>query len=74
MDTKIRPVFNLELSYKILPGLVTIGKYDGTHPCMTAATVTDKVSVFKYVLGVYVYCYFHRFEVKKYNKSHSESA
>lgn len=47
MEKKIRPVFNLELSYQIVPGLVTIGKYDGTHPCMTAATVTDKVSVNK---------------------------
>lgn len=44
MDIKIRPVFNLELSYQIIPGIVTIGKYDGTHPCMTAATPTDKVS------------------------------
>ncbi|XP_066249120.1 Bardet-Biedl syndrome 2 protein-like [Euwallacea similis] len=45
MDKHIRPVFTLELGHKILPGLVTIGKYDGTHPCLTAATNTDKVLI-----------------------------
>lgn len=45
MEKTIRPVFNLEISHQIVPGLVVIGKYDGTHPCMTAATVTDKVSI-----------------------------
>nr|CAH7736700.1 unnamed protein product [Callosobruchus chinensis] len=45
LEKIIRPVFNLELDYKILPGLVTIGKYDGTHPCVTAGTVTDKVLI-----------------------------
>lgn len=44
MEKLIRPVFTLELNCKILPGLVTIGKYDGTHPCITAATNADKVS------------------------------
>lgn len=44
MDKLIRPVFTLELNYKLVPGLVTIGKYDGTHPCLTAATTADKVS------------------------------
>lgn len=43
MDRIIRPVFTLELNYKIVPGLVTVGKYDGTHPCLTAATTADKV-------------------------------
>ncbi|XP_050293438.1 Bardet-Biedl syndrome 2 protein-like [Anthonomus grandis grandis] len=42
---KLRPVFTLHLGYKIIPGLVTIGKYDGTHPCLTAATNTDKVVI-----------------------------
>lgn len=47
MDNKsIRPVFTLELNYKIITGLVTIGKYDGTHPCLTAATSADKVTLF----------------------------
>lgn len=43
MEQIVRPVFTLELNYKIIPGLVTIGKYDGTHSCITAATSTDKV-------------------------------
>lgn len=42
MEKQIRPVFTLELGYKIVAGLVTIGKYDGTHACLTAATTTDK--------------------------------
>ncbi|KAJ8925470.1 hypothetical protein NQ315_009304 [Exocentrus adspersus] len=42
MDKFVRPVFTLELNYKIVPGLVTLGKYDGAHPCVTAATSTDK--------------------------------
>ncbi|KAK9872406.1 hypothetical protein WA026_017865 [Henosepilachna vigintioctopunctata] len=45
MDKSIRPVFTLELNYKIVPGLVTVGKYDGTHPCLSAATTTDKVVI-----------------------------
>ncbi|KAF7277987.1 hypothetical protein GWI33_008983 [Rhynchophorus ferrugineus] len=44
MEKQIKPVFTLELGYKIVAGLVTIGKYDGTHPCITAATTTDKES------------------------------
>ncbi|KAK9738481.1 Ciliary BBSome complex subunit 2, N-terminal [Popillia japonica] len=45
IEKQIRPVFTLELNYKIVPGLVTIGKYDGTHPCLTAATTADKVVI-----------------------------
>ncbi|CAH1100216.1 unnamed protein product [Psylliodes chrysocephalus] len=45
MEQIVRPVFTLELNYKIIPGLVTIGKYDGTHSCITAATSTDKVLI-----------------------------
>lgn len=45
MDKAIRPVFTLELNYKIIPSLITIGKYDGTHPCLTAATFADKVCI-----------------------------
>lgn len=37
------PVFTLKLNHKILPRLVTIGKYDGEHPCLTAATNGNKV-------------------------------
>lgn len=39
----LAPVFTLNLSQKILPHRVTIGKYDGEHPCITAATASDKV-------------------------------
>ncbi|XP_022913757.2 BBSome complex member BBS2-like [Onthophagus taurus] len=45
MEKQIRPVFTLDLNYKIIPGLVTIGKYDGTHPCITAATTADKILI-----------------------------
>jgi hypothetical protein len=37
------PIFTFSLNQKILPGRVTIGKYDGTHSCLTAATTADKV-------------------------------
>lgn len=37
------PIFTLNLTHHILPGSVTIGKYDGSHSCLTAATVGDKV-------------------------------
>lgn len=40
----IRPVFNIDLSAKIAPGQVTVGKYDGCHSCLTVATTADKVS------------------------------
>ena len=29
------PIFTLNLNKKILPGRVTIGEYDGKHPCLT---------------------------------------
>lgn len=44
MNNSVRPVFTLELEHKLVPGLVTLGKYDGTHPCLTAATTADKVN------------------------------
>jgi hypothetical protein len=37
------PIFTFSLNQKLLPGRVTIGKYDGTHSCLTAATTADKV-------------------------------
>lgn len=49
MDKLIRPVFTLDVNHKIIPGLVTVGKYDGTHPCITAATTADKVINFEIV-------------------------
>ena len=39
----LMPVFTLNFSQKILPGRVTIGEYDGQHPCLTAATTAEKV-------------------------------
>ncbi|KAJ9598202.1 hypothetical protein L9F63_011122 [Diploptera punctata] len=39
------PIFTFNLNHKLLPGRVTIGKYDGTHSCLTAATTADKVLV-----------------------------
>lgn len=39
----IRPVFNIDLNAKIVPGRVTVGKYDGCHSCLTLATTADKV-------------------------------
>ena len=38
------PIFTLKLNQKIIPRLVTVGQYDGRHPCLTAATSGGKVS------------------------------
>ena len=38
------PVFSMKLSHKIYPRMVAIGKYDGIHPCLTAATTANKVN------------------------------
>lgn len=37
------PVFTLKLNHKILPRMVALGRYDGTHPCLAAATQAGKV-------------------------------
>ena len=37
--------FQLHLSDSIQPGLATVGKYDGEHPCLTAATTGGKIFV-----------------------------
>uniref|UniRef100_UPI00398EC15B BBSome complex member BBS2 isoform X2 n=1 Tax=Pristiophorus japonicus TaxID=55135 RepID=UPI00398EC15B len=39
------PVFTLKLNHRINPRMVTVGKYDGTHPCLTAATQAGKVFI-----------------------------
>ncbi|CAG0880919.1 unnamed protein product [Cyprideis torosa] len=39
------PIFTLNLNHKVLPGKVTIGSYDGKHPCLTAATAGEKVFI-----------------------------
>ncbi|XP_072374634.1 BBSome complex member BBS2 isoform X1 [Scyliorhinus torazame] len=39
------PVFTLKLNHRINPRMVTVGKYDGIHPCLTAATQAGKVFI-----------------------------
>ncbi|XP_033117827.1 Bardet-Biedl syndrome 2 protein homolog [Anneissia japonica] len=39
------PIFTLRLNNKINPRMVTIGKYDGQHPNLTAATMAGKVFI-----------------------------
>lgn len=39
------PAFKFELKNDIVPGISTVGKYDGRHPCLTCATKTGKVIV-----------------------------
>ena len=38
------PVFSLKLAHKIIPRLLTVGKYDGVHPCLTGGTNGGRVS------------------------------
>ncbi|XP_046890773.1 Bardet-Biedl syndrome 2 protein homolog [Hypomesus transpacificus] len=39
------PIFTLKLNHKINPRMVTMGKFDGVHPCLTAATQAGKVFI-----------------------------
>ncbi|XP_065051095.1 Bardet-Biedl syndrome 2 protein-like [Rhopilema esculentum] len=41
----LAPIFTLKLNHKIHPRMVAIGKYDGKHPCLTAATTANKVFI-----------------------------
>lgn len=41
------PIFSLKLNNKICARTVSIGRYDGIHPCLTAATLAGKVSFTK---------------------------
>ncbi|CAG9127360.1 unnamed protein product [Plutella xylostella] len=41
----VQPVFKLELNHKVTPNIVTIAKYDGTHPCLTASAGYDKIII-----------------------------
>ncbi|XP_064462898.1 Bardet-Biedl syndrome 2 protein homolog isoform X1 [Ornithodoros turicata] len=49
MSVKLRdnltPLFTFHLNQNILQKRVTVGKYDGVHPCLTAVTASDKVLV-----------------------------
>lgn len=40
----LKPAFTINLNEKLLPGLVSVGKFDGLNPCIVAATSSDKVS------------------------------
>ena len=53
------PVFTLKLNQKILPRLVTVGKYDGDHPCLTAGTNGSKVRalIVSFQWGVCTVCH-----------------
>ncbi|KAM9301908.1 BBSome complex member BBS2 [Gastrophryne carolinensis] len=39
------PIFTLKLNHKINPRMVAVGKYNGMHPCLTAATQAGKVFI-----------------------------
>uniref|UniRef100_A0A3Q2DAX2 Bardet-Biedl syndrome 2 n=1 Tax=Cyprinodon variegatus TaxID=28743 RepID=A0A3Q2DAX2_CYPVA len=39
------PIFTLKLNHKINPRMVSVGKFDGVHPCLTAATQAGKVFI-----------------------------
>lgn len=41
----LKPIFNFKLNHKIHVGMVTVGKYDGVHPCLTAATTAGKILI-----------------------------
>uniref|UniRef100_A0A8C6DJ08 Bardet-Biedl syndrome 2 protein homolog n=1 Tax=Moschus moschiferus TaxID=68415 RepID=A0A8C6DJ08_MOSMO len=41
----LQPVFTLKLRHKINPRMVAVGRYDGTHPCLAAATQAGKVFI-----------------------------
>nr|XP_047128260.1 Bardet-Biedl syndrome 2 protein isoform X2 [Hydra vulgaris] len=41
----LAPVFSMKLQHKIIPRMVAIGKYDGKHPCLSAATTANKVFI-----------------------------
>ncbi|CAH2984450.1 unnamed protein product [Chilo suppressalis] len=48
----VQPVFKLELNHKVTPGIVTIAKFDGTHPCLTASAGYDKIIIHHPHIGV----------------------
>ncbi|KAL4657039.1 Bardet-Biedl syndrome 2 protein-like [Arapaima gigas] len=39
------PIFTLKLNHKINPRMVAVGKFDGVHPCLAAATQAGKVFI-----------------------------
>uniref|UniRef100_A0A8W7PJ60 Bardet-Biedl syndrome 2 n=1 Tax=Anopheles coluzzii TaxID=1518534 RepID=A0A8W7PJ60_ANOCL len=45
MDISTKPVFSFSLNYKVFEKLVTCGKYDGIHSCLTMVTTADKILI-----------------------------
>jgi len=39
------PAFQFSLNQQVLQGLVTVGRYNGQHPCLTAGTTAGKVLI-----------------------------
>jgi len=39
------PAFQFSLGHQVLQGLVTVGKFDGKHPCLSAGTTAGKVLI-----------------------------
>lgn len=39
------PVFSMKLSHKVFPRMVAVGKFDGKHPSLSAATIANKVLI-----------------------------
>lgn len=39
------PAFHFSLGHQVLQGLVTVGKYDGQHPSLTAGTTAGKILI-----------------------------
>ena len=39
------PIFTLNLNQKLLPGRISIGEFDGEHPCLVAATTGERVLI-----------------------------
>ncbi len=50
-DTMFKPVFTLNLQQKVLPGRVAVGEFDGSRPCLAAATTAEKVFIHNPRLG-----------------------
>ena len=50
----------LKLNNKICARTVTIGKYDGVHPCLTAGTLAGKVNVSKLkIKNLFSFCFIY---------------
>lgn len=47
------PSFTLQLKHNITPGTAAVGKYDGTHPCLTCGTSAAKVG--KYLMALFIH-------------------